>query len=105
MRLDLLGIDIFSIGEHDDFLAAPGNEKVAAGIEIAQIAGIEPSVAKHVGCGFRAIPISLHHDRAADGNLTRRLRAFFHRLRVHDFCFDTGKRPSDGAKYNVPRRS
>ena len=85
-------------------LRAPGDEQIAAGIEVAEIAGVEPSVAKHLGCGFRAIPISLHHDRAADRNLTRGRRAFFHRLRVHDFCFDSGKRPSDRAKYNVARR-
>ncbi len=104
MRLDLLGINILSIGEHDDFLASPGNEKIAAGIEIAQIAGIEPSVAKHVDCGFRAIPISLHHDRAVDCNLARRLRALFHRFRVHNLGFDARERPSDGTKHNVPRR-
>src|SRR6266852_9682498 len=69
VRLDLLGIHIFSISEDDDFLASPGDEKIAAGIEVAQITGIEPSVAKDLGRSLGAIPISLHDDRAADRNL------------------------------------
>ena len=95
MGLDLLGINIFSIGEYDDFLAPPGDEKIAAGIEVAQIARVEPAVAKHLGRSLRAIPISLHDDRAADRNLARRLSALFHRFWVHDLGFDARERPSD----------
>src|SRR6266853_3934382 len=50
------------------------------------------------------MPLSLHGDRAADRNLARQGGAFFYRLRVHYSCFHSGKRPADGAKYNVPRR-
>src|SRR5258708_22251792 len=59
----------------------------------------------HLGRSLGPIPIAIHPARAANRNLARRRRTFFYRLRVHDFCFDPGKRPSNGAKYNVPRRA
>ena len=103
VRLDLFGIHIFSVGEHNHFLAPPGDEKIAAGIEIAEVAGVEPAVAKHLRRGLRAIPVSLHHDGAANRNFARWRRAVLHRFRVHNSCFDTGQRWSDRAKYNFPR--
>ena len=89
MRLDLFGINILSIGEHDHFLAPPGDKEIAAGIEVAQIAGVEPAVAQHLSRGLGTIPISLHYDRAADRNLTGRWRAFFHRLADRRSCAST----------------
>ena len=120
VRLDLLGVYIFSVGEDDDFLAPPGDKQIASGIEVAEIAGVEPAVAQRLGCGLGAIPISLHHECATDHDLTHGRRAFLGRLRVHDLLsdglffdnlvsdnsgFDPGKRRSDRAKYDrVPRR-
>src|SRR5260221_5874086 len=65
---------------------------------------MEPAIAKHLRRSLRPIPISLHHDRAADRNLTRRRRALFYRLRLHNLCFDPGKRPSHRAKHDLARR-
>ncbi len=104
MCLDLFGIHIFSVGEHDHFLAPSGNEEIAAGIEVAEVAGVEPALAQGFGRGLGPIPISLHHDRAADGNLTCWRRAILHRFRVHDLGFDARKRPPDRTKYYVPRK-
>ena len=41
---DLFGINVFAVGEDDEFLAASGDEQIAAGIEVAEVAGIKPAV-------------------------------------------------------------
>jgi len=92
---DLLGIDIFPVGENDDFLAASADEEVAAGIEVAEISGVQPAVAEHVGAGLGPVPISFHDDGAANGNLARGRRAFFDGFGIDDFGFDSGKGRSD----------
>ena len=104
MRLDLLGIDIFPIGEDDDFLAPPRDEEIAIGIEIAQITGVEPPLAQHLRRGFRTIPISLHYDRASNRNLTRWNRALVYRLRVHNPSLNSRERSSHRTKDNLSRR-
>src|SRR5450432_1062197 len=60
---------------------------MAAGIEVAEVASHEPSIAQDGSGGVGTIPVSLHHDRAAHGQFTDRW-TFFLRLRVDDLAFD-----------------
>ena len=72
VSFDFFGIDILAVTEDDDFFLAPGEEQMAVRVEIAQIAGEKPSVAQHGGGRIGAVPISLHHDRAAQGDFADR---------------------------------
>src|ERR1700731_1178523 len=113
MRFDLLRVHIFSVGEHDDFLAPSGYEEIAAGIEVSEISGMEPAVAKYFRRRFRAIPVTLHHDRAANCNLTSGRRTVLQRLcvndlrlddlRLDDLRLDAGKRLPDRTKNHITR--
>ena len=104
VRLDLFGIDILSVGEHDDFLAPSSDKEIAAGIEITEIARVEPAVAQHFGRRLGPLPISLHHDRAANGNFAYGLGAIFGGFRIDDFAFNAGEWRPDRPKYDVAGR-
>ena len=71
VRLDLLRINILSVRQHDDFLAPPGDEQIPIRIEVPQIARVEPSIPQHLVRCLRTIPISLHHNRAANRDLAQ----------------------------------
>ena len=87
VRFDLFRIDILAVAEDDDFFLAPSQKQMALRVEIAEIASEEPSVSHDRGCCIGTIPISLHHDGAADRDFADR-RALFLRLRVDDLALD-----------------
>src|SRR5437879_427665 len=67
MRLKLFRINIFSRAENDYILLASGDEKIAARIQMAQIAGKQPTIFDNFGSGIRTVEVALHHDVALNG--------------------------------------
>ncbi len=65
VSLDLFGINILPVAEHDHFFFAASEEQVPARIKVAEIAGIEPPVAQHRRGRVRSIPVAFHHNLAA----------------------------------------
>src|SRR5579859_6681945 len=104
VRFNLLGINILSRAKDDDLLLAAGNEKIATLILVAEIAAQEPAIADRVSRGVRTIVIALHHDLAADGNLTHRVRHALRRLRVDDLHLNALERLADRAHHIRLRR-
>ena len=66
----------------------PRIDEEAIGIELAEVAGVEPAVADHFGRGGLVVPIAEHDVRAADEDLAV----------VGDADFDVRQRPADGAE-------
>ena len=65
---DFGGID-FPAGEDDHVLFAVGDEEAVVGVEVADVAGQEPSVGEEVlGGGFGAVPVALGDGGAAEGD-------------------------------------
>ena len=67
----------FPLAEDDEFFLASGDEEIAAGIEVAEVAGVQPAVLDRFGGCVGTIPIALHDDRAADHDFARGWTAFF----------------------------
>ncbi len=76
---------------------------MAFGIEVSQIAGEEPSIAKDGGSSVGTIPISFHHDRAAQRHFTD-WRTFLLRLGIDNLALDTLHRLAYRADLVVVRR-
>src|SRR5580658_2676952 len=89
MRLNLFGINVLSVAEYDHFFPAAGEEQVTVRVEIAEVAGVEPSVAHYRSSSVRTIPVALHHDRATQCDFTHSW-TFFLRLRVGGCVDDPG---------------
>ena len=73
VRLDFFRIDVLAVGENDEFLAPAGDEEIAAGIEVAEVAGVQPAVFDRFGGGVGTIPVALHDDGAADQDFAQRV--------------------------------
>ena len=82
MRLNLLGINILPVAEHNQFFLATSKEQVTVGVEVAEIARVEPSVAQHRRGCIRAVPVALHHERPAQCDFARGWAVVFLRSRV-----------------------
>ena len=65
VRFDLFRIHILTVAEDNHLFLAPGEKKIAVSIEVAQVAGQEPSVAHHCCRSIGAVPVSLHHHGSA----------------------------------------
>src|SRR6266567_1400267 len=104
MGLDFFGIDILAIGENDHVLLAPGDEQISALVDVTEVAGVQPAILEHFGCGVRTIPVALHHDRSANNDLATRGRAIIWSLRLDDFGFYSFQRFAHRANYVVVRR-
>ena len=94
--LDLFGIDVLAVAEDDDVFLATGDKQIAAGVEIAEIAGMQPAIFEYGGGGVRPVPVALHHDRALDGNFADGGSAIFAGLGIDNLSFHAGQRRSDG---------
>ena len=70
LRLDLFGIDILPVGKHNNILLSAGNEKKAILIHESKISCVQPAVADHGGCFFRAVVVPLHYMTSPDGDFT-----------------------------------
>ena len=69
-RLDLLGVDIFTVGENDHILLAATDVKIAILVPAGQITGMEPTIHDHLGCFFRVFVVTLHNTGALHQDLT-----------------------------------
>ena len=94
VRLDLFGVNILAIAQHDHFFFAPGEEEVPVRVEIAEVAGEEPSVAEDCGRRVRTVPITLHYHSAPQRDLANWGTVLLWR-RVDDFAFDALHRLAD----------
>ncbi len=66
--LDLGRVDVLA-ARYDHVLHPVVDVEEAVGIEIAGVAGVEPTVADALRIGLVALPVPLHHQRAADQDL------------------------------------
>ena len=105
MRFDLFGIDVLSVAQDDDFFLATGEKEVTLRVEISEVAGQEPSIAHDCGRCVGAVPVALHHHRAAHRDFANWRTAILLRLRIDDLTLDTFHRLAAGADYVVMRRS
>jgi hypothetical protein len=66
--------ETFLAAGDDDVLRASGEEEVAVGVAVAEIAGVEPAVFEHgIGRGGGSI-VARHHGRSADDDVARGAR-------------------------------
>ena len=104
MGFNLIRINILAVGEDDKFLAASGDEQVPAGIEVAEIAGMQPAIFNRVGGGVGPVPVAFHHDGAANQDFADRLARLFGGLRIENFRLDGWQRWPHRANDDVTRR-
>ena len=103
MSFNLIRINVFPIGEDNEFLTPPGDEQVPAGIEIAEVARVEPAVFKRGLGGVGTVPIALHDDGAADQDFAHGVADFFGGLGIENFRLDGRQRRPDRANHNMAR--
>ena len=65
MRFQFVRIDIFPVGQYNDFFFPARDEKISFGIKPAKISGMKPSVLDGFFRGGRIFIISLEHHGAA----------------------------------------
>ena len=98
VSFDFFGVDVFAVAEDDDIFLASGDEEVAVGIAVAEVAAAEPSVAIHGGSDVGPLVVSGHDDAAAKGDFADAGAAVLgRRLAVEDFHFVAGQRLADRA--------
>ncbi len=89
--LDFFGINVLAVAEDDEVFLASGDEEVAGGVGVAEVAAAEPSVAIHGGGGVGALVVSGHDDAAAKGDFADAGSAVFGRgLAIEDLHFVAG---------------
>ena len=105
VRFDFFGIDVLAVAEDDDVFLASGDEEVAVGVAVAEVAAAEPAVAIHGGGGIGPLVVSGHDDAAAKGDFADAGAAVLgRRLAVEDLHFVAGQRLADGAHHVVVGR-
>ena len=70
MTLNLLRINVLPIAEDNQFFLTAGDEQIPSCIEIPQITCVQPAILQHRRGRFGPVPVTFHHDRAGDRNLT-----------------------------------
>ena len=103
VSLDFFRINIFPVAENDDFFLPASNKQVVIGIEVAQVPGVEPTIPDGCRRGVGTIPVTLHHDGAANRDLAYRLAAVLLRVRINNFPLDSFERFAYRANYVVVR--
>src|SRR5882724_11706420 len=99
--LNLLGIYVLAVAQHDHVFLATGDKQIAARVEVAEIAGMEPAILENSGGGIRSVPIALHHNGALDGNFTDSGSAILPGLWIDNLSFHTGQGRSDRTDHVV----
>ena len=64
-RFDAGGRDFFAGREDDEFFLAAADGEEAIGVELGEVAGVEPAVADDFGGGGFVLPVAEHDVRAA----------------------------------------
>ena len=57
MHLNLFRVDVLAGAEDDDFLLAAGDVEVAAAVQVAEVAGVQPAVAEYGGVDVGAVEV------------------------------------------------
>src|SRR6266404_8422478 len=99
--LNLLGIYVLAVAQHDHVFLATGDKQIAARVEVAEITGMEPAILENSGGGIRSVPIALHHNGALDGNFTDSGSAILPGLWIDNLSFHTGQGRSDRTDHVV----
>src|SRR5260221_14280511 len=84
MVFDLFGVDVLARAEDDDFFLSAGNKEVAVTVEVAKIAGTQPSVMNGFGGCRWTVVVAWHHDAAGNGDFADRITDIFNGLRIED---------------------
>src|SRR4051812_32325212 len=101
-------MNVLAGAEDDHFLLASGDEEVALGVEVAEVAGAQPSVFDDFSGSVGPVPITLHDNGPAQPDLSDGLPVgtglHFH-LRVRDLHVEARNRAADRADKASPRRA
>ena len=93
-QLDRRGRDVLAAGRDDEVLLAVGDRQVAVGVEVADVAGVEPPVAQRRRGFLGPVEVALHDVRPAREHLAV----------VRDPDLDAGDRDADRAEAGAPGR-
>ena len=82
--LEIARHHFLAVGQHQQLLLAAGDLEKAVGVELAQVAGVQPAVADGLGRRRRVVPVALHDVRPARQHLAV----------GGDLHLDAGQRPA-----------